>query len=39
MEVNQCKNIRTVVYILDIFETLYNKVKEIEDTDRILGLY
>lgn len=38
MEVNQCKNIRTVVYILDIFETLYNKVKEIEDTDRILGL-
>ena len=38
MKVNKCKNIRTVVYILDIFETLYNKGRTIIDSTRIMGL-
>lgn len=38
MEVNKCKNIRTVVYILDIFETLYNKGMTIIDSTKIMGL-
>lgn len=38
MEVNKCKNIRTVIYILDIFETLYNKSRTIIDSTRIMRL-
>lgn len=38
MEVNKCKNIRTVVYILDVFETLYDKGKSIIDSPRIMSL-
>lgn len=38
MQVNKCKNIRTVVYILDIFEALYNKSKSIINSTRIMDL-
>lgn len=41
MEVNQCKNIRTVIFILDVFEKLYAgvlpEIKE-EKVNRILNL-
>lgn len=38
MKVNQCKNIRTMVYIFDVFETIYNTVKDIINKETIIKL-
>ena len=38
MDVNKCKNIRTMVYVLDSFENIYNKSISIINSKRIMEL-